>query len=121
MTYENQSIVSGEIFFEGDIRPFKNATVFVSIEDVSIQDLPSLTISKQVLENVDYDPSKMNKIKFSLPVPIKDLTGWYIVKVLVDIDGDGEISKGDYITMAYYHVLTHGHPNHVLVRVKQVE
>jgi hypothetical protein len=41
--------------------------------------------------------------------------------VLVDLDGDGKISKGDYISMQSYPVLTFGSPSEVTIEVKQVE
>ena len=38
-----------------------------------------------------------------------------------DVDGDGQVSRGDYITMESYPVLTHGYPHVVIVRLRKVK
>jgi hypothetical protein len=43
------------------------------------------------------------------------------VRVHVDLDKDGEVSVGDYISMESHPVLTYGHPDHVEVAVQKVE
>jgi hypothetical protein len=39
----------------------------------------------------------------------------------VDIDGDGKISKGDYINVVNCPVLTYGNPKQIEVEVERVE
>ena len=41
--------------------------------------------------------------------------------MLVDVDGDGKVSVGDYISMQSYPVLTFGYPREVTIEVKKVE
>jgi hypothetical protein len=60
-------------------------------------------------------------IPFKLYGKIKNRQAGYAISVHVDIDGDGEIGIGDYISMERYPVLTYGYPNHVTVRVKRID
>jgi uncharacterized lipoprotein YbaY len=96
----NQIQVTGRITFEAHAVPFTGATAYVSLLDVSRQDAPSKTIVKHTIPNVNYEVGK--KIEFSLTGTINDMRGTYIVDVHVDVDGDGRVSIGDYITMGYY-------------------
>ena len=43
------------------------------------------------------------------------------IRVHIDVDRDGRVSRGDYITMESYPVLTWGHPDRVTVRVREVK
>jgi hypothetical protein len=44
----------------------------------------------------------------------------YSVRVLIDLDGDGAISRGDYISTTDHPVLTGGHPWNVVINVERV-
>ena len=59
-------------------------------------------------------------IPFTLKVVEVDARATYTIRVLVDRDGDGRISRGDYISMASYPVLTRGHQPEVTVRARRV-
>jgi hypothetical protein len=41
--------------------------------------------------------------------------------VRVDVDGDGHVSRGDYVSMESYPVLTFDSPSRVTIRVRPVE
>jgi hypothetical protein len=51
---------------------------------------------------------------------VPDMRARYQVRVHVDVDKDGKVSRGDYITTESYPVLTFGHPSRVRVRVRPV-
>ena|SRR5215212_444384 len=100
----DQVVVSGEVSFAPGATPFSKATAYISLLDVSRQDAPSKTIAKQVIKNVKFSAGE--KIKFSLSGEIDDPRGMYIVSAHIDVDGDSEVSVGDYITTGYYPVST---------------
>lgn len=48
-------LVNGEISFDKkNVKSFSGATIYVRIEDVTMQDAPSKLISQQVIKNVSY-------------------------------------------------------------------
>ncbi len=114
-------LVEGEIIFDERISPFSGATVYLRLEDVSLLDAPSRVISEEVIKNVSYRGDAQNRLRFTLEGEIPDQKAHYAVRVHVDLDGDGKVSSGDYITMESYPVLTFGHPNHVSVRIREVK
>ena len=107
--------VTGRVSFGPDATPFGKATAYVSLLDVSRQDAPSRSVAKQVIKCV----KKGKEIKFSLRGAIDDPTGMYVVSVHIDVDGDGEVSIGDYITTGYYQVAAEGDSD-IDVRVQKV-
>jgi uncharacterized lipoprotein YbaY len=112
--------VTGEILFDKDIGSFFGATAYVRLQDVSMSDAPSRTISEQIIKNVNHDPNVPKHISFSLYPENYDLTGRYIVSIHIDVNGNGVLDVGDLINMESYPVLTHGYPNKVSVQVKQI-
>lgn len=114
-------LVKGEIIFDQDARSFSDARIFVRLEEVSLADSPSRVISEQVIESASYVAKSGASIKFALYGEMPDKHGRYVVSVHVDVDGDGKIGPGDYITMESYPVLTFGYPNQVDVRARWVK
>lgn len=115
---QDKPLVSGEISFEETSKPVSNATIYIRLEDVSRADAASTLITEEVLQDVSL---LGDRLKFNLYGEISDAKADYNVQVHVDIDGDGQVSQGDYITMESYPVLTWGHPSQVSVRVREVK
>ena len=59
-------------------------------------------------------------LPFALRGRLPDERGDYTVRVLVDLDGDGLVSRGDFVNVESYPVLTRGHPREVTVKVERV-
>ena len=116
----SKPLVSGEIQFYQPPRLPSDAKAYVQLLDVSAADAPSRIIAEQVLTGISQKASSGQSIPFDLYGTIPDERGSYIISAHVDVDGDGKISSGDFITMQSYPVLTFGYPNRVSVRVKKV-
>ena len=123
-------LVKGEISFDqNNIKSFSGATIYVRLEDVTMQDAPSKLISQQVIKNVSYNDNSVagrhhqKKIKFALfddRIAV-DFTRLYAIRVHIDVDNNGKINSGDLINMESYPVITYGYPkDNVLVHVRQV-
>ena len=94
---------------EPDVK-FDDATVYVRIIDASMQDVPSILLTMQVIQNASYDSNSDNKmIRFSIPITfdVQERRNYY-VSAHVDLDGDKSASSGDYVTMTAYPVLANG-------------
>jgi uncharacterized lipoprotein YbaY len=114
------SLVKGEITFEAEAPPFTGATMYVRLENVTVADTASEVIAEYVERNVAFDPKTTNVLSFAIPVHAPDARTAYAVRVHIDIDGDGEVSPGDFISTQSYPVLTFGHPRDVAILVRQV-
>lgn len=112
-------LLTGDVVFEG-VRAFRDARVRVTLEDVSRTDAASTVVSEVVVDGVSHDPDAGETLAFSLPGALPDDRASYTVRVHVDVDRDGLVSRGDYLTMESFPVLTHGYPNRVTVRVREV-
>lgn len=117
----SKSVVKGEITFAGKPELPASAKMYVRLRNTSLADAASMVVAEQVIEHVARFLSKGEKVAFVLEPGSVDERASYIVSVWVDVDGDGKISKGDYISMQSYPVLTYGYPNEVTIEVKEVE
>ena len=99
-----------------------DATIYISILDVTMADAPSKVILQQVVKDIDYKANNNKSYQeFRIYGQIPNNKAKYAVRVHVDVDNDGKISVGDYINMESYPVLTYGNPNYISVKVKNVK
>ncbi len=116
-----QSSVSGEI--EDDLpvpEDLSKAMAYVSLEDTSLADAPSRVVSEQRLMRLPERLTTAGTVPFKLHARWPDPNSTYSVSVHVDVDGDGKVSRGDYINTESYPVLTFGHASRASIRVRQV-
>ena len=113
-------VVTGRILLEGWQGEPGPATVIVRVLDTSRADAPAVTVSTLTIRDVGLDLMEQDGIAFSLKIPAVDQRNRYTVSVLVDLDGDGQSSPGDYRSMRAYPVLTHGHGNRVEVHARRI-
>jgi hypothetical protein len=115
--------VSGRVVLDGWQGEIGPATVYVRLEDTGRVDAPARTVALQTLAGVALDDVPEEGIEFALEVPEED-PRWpwtqYTVSVLVDLDGDGQSSVGDYRSMRAYPVLTQGYGHRVDVHVRRI-
>lgn len=117
----DEPLVSGSILFDEDARAFSGATVYVHLEDVSYADASSKVVAEQVMRDVSRRARSTEQLEFKIYGRLTDERASYSVRVHVDVDGDGEVSLHDYITMQSYPVLTQGHSRNLSVRVREVK
>jgi uncharacterized lipoprotein YbaY len=113
----SKPVVKGVIKIAGNPDLPASAKAYVRLLNTSMADAPSAVVAEQVIDHLRKD----EKVTFRLEPNAIDERATYTVSVLVDLDGDGKISKGDYISMQSYPVLTFGSPSEVTIEVKQVE
>jgi sporulation-control protein spo0M len=113
-------VVTGRILLEGWQGESGPATVYVRVLDTSRADASAVTVSSLTLDEVALDLMEQEGIEFSLEIPAVDPRTRYTVSVVVDLDGDGQSSPGDYRSMQAYPVLTHGHGSWVEVHARRI-
>jgi uncharacterized lipoprotein YbaY len=112
--------VSGRIALPDTDLPDVAMRIVVCVEDVSRADAPSIVIAEQRVDNVVLRPG--GSLPFAIDVAADDLDHRrsYSVRAHVDMDGTGEIRKGDLISMQSYPVLTRGYGDEANVEVRLV-
>ena len=99
-----------EVFAAGGQNPPAGSSVIVQVRDTAYQDTTSAVMAETRGKTVDETVIAIAEL--DVPQP-----GAYpTVFVHVDVDGDGQISKGDYITMQSYPCTT----TKMAVEVKKV-
>lgn len=113
-------VLTGRVVLEGWQGEPGPATVYVRLLDTSRADASAVTVSTLTLREVALDLVAQEGIDFSLEVPAVNPRTRYTVSVLVDLDGDGQSSPGDYRSMEAYPVLTRGYGNRVEVHASRI-
>ena len=117
------TVIHGTINADSVDVQFEDVTVYVQLVDASLQDVSSILLGEQILENVNYDSRlRYVGILFSIPVEFQiNESATYYVSAHVDIDGDGQTSKGDWISMTAHPVLSHGSANEASIILSRVQ
>ncbi|HEY0078884.1 MAG TPA: YbaY family lipoprotein [Pyrinomonadaceae bacterium] len=119
---DDEPLVTGSILFDEDAGAFSGATVYVRLEDVTYADAASKVLAEQVMRDVSRAEGGSDyPLEFRLYGRLTDKRASYNLRVHVDVDGDGEVSLHDYVTMQSYPVLTQGRPRKLNVRVHEVK
>ena len=110
--------ISGRILLEGWRGEPGPATIYVRLLDTSLIDAPARVVDEVVLRDVGLVGAADGGIGFRIAAGGVNALARYEVGVLVDLDGDGKPSVGDYVNTCAYPVLTQGFPAHVEIRVR---
>lgn len=107
-------LISGEVVFPPNTDAFSDAALVVELRDTRLADSPARILQRQVSRGISYDPNANNLILFSVvcDVPPED----YLpeINVLVDLDRDEHIGRGDFINMQSYCL----HPSASFLRIE---
>ena len=77
--------------------------MYVRLEDVSLADAVAKVVAQQVMRAVNIGgPS--GRLTFEIPAAPRRPDAEYGVRVHVDVDGDGQVSVGDYTSTQSYRV-----------------
>jgi len=90
--------VEGEIVLPKDAPRRKAGLVLVQVQDASVQDAPAEVLAEQRLRNVALEPD--GRVAFRLSVPEVAPGRRLLVRVHVDLGGQGRVSSGDLLTTA---------------------
>lgn len=117
----SEAIIKGELRFEDHVISFRNATMHVYLENVSVVDASSEIVGYYERKNVNFPNDKFKTLSFEITGRDLDERENYAIRAHIDIDRDGNVSKGDFITMQSYPVVTFGHPRQISILVRQVK
>ncbi len=91
-----ENTIQGMIIFDEPVESFSNATVYLEVEDVSLQDVASTIISEDSIIGVSMNTNDIQPVPYIIQYPELEERRTYSLSVHVDVDGDGSLSNGDY-------------------------
>ncbi|MBP2029397.1 putative lipoprotein YbaY [Methanohalophilus levihalophilus] len=100
--------LNGFVTFESIESPFENASIRITLEDVSLADVSSVLIAETTLEDISLDGTSDLSIPFELNYGDLQEGQTYSLSAHVDVDGDGVFSSGDYLTTEHVDVSPSG-------------
>jgi uncharacterized lipoprotein YbaY len=115
--------ISGKIVFDKLIDSLYRSNIIIYLEDISLQDAPSKVIRYKTLNNVSYEHNKGNGIDFSINGSVPDIERIYNIRVEIDVNNNGIIDKGDYISTKLYSLspkLNIGY-NNLVINMEKIE
>jgi hypothetical protein len=96
-------LIEGDITFKGVQNRIGGATIYVSLEDISIQDEAAKTLVEQVIQDVSVDPSALPTYRYLIEHRELEPKDTFRVRVHLDSDNSGDITEGDFAWTAPYH------------------
>lgn len=113
--------MTGAIIVPSDVAAFRGAVAHVRLEDATFANGPAELVATTVLRDFNHAPPHAPAwVPFRLEVPSSaiDPSADYVVRVWIDIDGDGQRSAGDLNSHESHPVLTKGFGQCVEVEVR---
>jgi hypothetical protein len=112
--------VSGTIIAELGSGEKGPAIVYVRLLNTGRADAAALRVAEVRLSVASLAQLAAPGLPFVITAAEIDPRGRYEIDVWIDLDGDGEISAGDYLTTTAYPALTRGQAAHVVAYVRRV-
>ena len=105
MDSESEITLNGEIIFDSSPTQFSSATVDIQLRNIEKQDASSEIKARKILRDIKFKDVKNNRLAFSLNMSASTLkSGFNVIWIHVDLDGDHELSKDDFVTTGIYSV-----------------
>ena len=113
--------IRGTIEFVGATDPIEGETLYIRLEDLSRPDLGKRRITERVIPNFSTEASDPARFRYTINYQEPRPFGEYAVEVHLDVDGSGEVDRGDYVTTASYSFTGHTPSKRINVRMTEVE
>lgn len=97
-----QVTVRGIVAIEETARTFKDAVLYIYVEDVGMQDQSSIRLGSLQFNHVSHQIGLKTPVSFSLDCVIRDAKSDNIVRAHVSLRGHPEIEAGDLLTVQAY-------------------
>ncbi len=119
-TVSEQNSIQGMIIFDGEVESFSNATTYLKVEDVSLQDVSSIVVAEDIITSVSLNADDVQPVQYFINFPQLEERMTYSLSVHVDVDGDGNLSNGDYYSTWHNPVPTEAGAHELDVHVEMI-
>jgi uncharacterized lipoprotein YbaY len=116
---QSTQVVRGELAFDGAPVNVAGASLRIVLNDVSRADGAAVAVGEQPISALPHGTTSDASIPFELRVGPLSPRSRYALWAHVDMDRDGQVSVGDFITMESFPVIA-GDTSHLRVRVRRV-
>ena len=113
--------IRGTIEFVGATEPISGETLYIRLEDLSRPDLGKRRITERAIPGFSTEASDPGRFRYTINYQEPRPFGEYAVEVHLDVDGSGEVDRGDYVTTAKYSFTGHSPSKRMNVRMTEVE
>ena len=113
--------IRGTIEFVGATEPVAGEILYIRLEDLSRPDLGKRRLTERVIPNFLTEASDPGRFRYIINYQEPRSFGEYAVEVHLDVDGSGEVDRGDYVTTASYTFTGHSPAKRMNVRMTEVE
>ena len=111
----------GTIEFVGATEPITGDTLYIRLEDLSRPDLGKRNVTERLVPDFTTDPTDPERYRYIINYQEPRPFGEYAVEVHLDVDGSGDVNRGDYVTTASYSFTGHTPSKRMNVRMTEVE
>ncbi|WP_214044814.1 protease inhibitor I42 family protein [Methanomethylovorans sp.] len=111
-----QNMLTGNISFEGQNISFSNATAYIIIEDVNSADNSPRVVAEQTIQGIYINQRTNGIIHYAVPTDELEQDKEYLLSVHIDVDGNGNISQSDYVTIQRYPLISNSKVLDVIVQ-----
>jgi hypothetical protein len=101
-----------DVLYEAEDRPPAGAPIRVEVRDTTLQDVAATTLGRAAGQVRRTTGQRLDTVRVVIARVAPDTTIW----AHVDVDRDGRVSKGDFVTMSSYPVRSGEAPLRVTVR-----
>jgi Type III secretion system lipoprotein chaperone (YscW) len=117
---QDRIVVTGTIIIPRNIAGFRDANAYVRLEDISHADRAAEIVGQTVIAGLRHDArTEITTVPFRLEAGrAVDLSVDYVMRVWIDIDGDGRPGPGDLHSDQSHRVLTKGFGRSVEIEVR---
>jgi uncharacterized lipoprotein YbaY len=119
-TASEQNRIQGTIIFDEPVESFSNATIYLKVEDVSLQDVSSIVVAEDIIVSVSQNAGDIHPVSYSINYPQLEERMTYSLSAHVDVDGDGSLSNGDYYSTWHNPVPTESGVHELDVHVEMI-
>jgi hypothetical protein len=113
-------MVRGVIELPSEIKRSVPAQVYIRVEEVSRADALAQLLGQIVLRNLTTSDFLRGTIPFELPVADPGEGALCTVRVHLDLDGNGVVSSGDYVSAEHIPVLDSSAPSEPRIKLRRV-
>lgn len=96
------------------------ATLYLRLEDITYADAPAHLVAEVIVQDISVPPSAPLQATLRVGQERVQQECLYSVRAHLDVDGDGRVSIGDWVSTQIHPVLTRGNPTRVAIALKMV-